>query len=81
MIDADAEGAPDFFIRMASGGSEELACENSLPLAQAFAADTTHITMASVRGDDLYFPLSDNIHQDLITRYYLYNAFIDESFR
>lgn len=80
-IDTGAEGANDFFIYMASGGSEDLAYESNLQLAQALAADTAHFHYGIEEGDSLYFLLSDNIHQDLTTRYYLYNAFIDVLFR
>lgn len=80
-IDADAEGADDFFLYMASGGPEDLAYESNLPLSQALAADTTRFHYGTGEGDNFYFLLSDNIHQDLTTRYYLYNAFIDVLFR
>ena len=70
-----------FYIYMACGGAEDLAFENCNALARTLAADS-HFSYGPNRGENNFFYcLSDNIHQDLTSRYYLYNAFLDGLFQ
>jgi hypothetical protein len=65
---------------MACGGAEDLAFDNSNLLAQTLAANP-HFSYGTNRSENNFFYcLSDNIHQDLTSRYYLYNAFLDGLF-
>ena len=70
-----------FYICMACGGPDDLAYENCNALARQLAADP-HFSYGTDREkDNLYYYLSDNPHQDLCSRYYLFNAFLDGLFR
>jgi len=72
----------DFFIYMACGGEEDTAFEGCNALAKTLAADTEHFSYGSDREtNNFFYCLSDNIHQDLTSRYYLYNAFLDGLFK
>lgn len=77
----EQEDAPEIFIYMASGGPEDTTYEGCVALAQQLYADTAHFSVGTdMRENNLFCCLSDNIHQDLTTRYYLYNAFVDGLF-
>ena len=68
----------DFFIYMACGGTEDLAFEGCSALAREMRADETYFSYGTERGTNHFFYVqSDNIHQDLTSRFYLYNAFAD----
>ena len=70
-----------FFVYMACGGPEDLAYENCNALAHQLAADP-HFSYGTDRTqNNFFYCLSDNPHQDLCSRYYLYNAFRDVLFR
>ena len=72
----------DFYIYMACGGEEDTAFSGCNALAQTLAADTAHFSYGPDREtNNFFYCLSDNIHQDLTSRYYLYNAFIDGLFQ
>lgn len=72
----------DFFIYMACGGEEDTAFEGCNTLAKTLAADTEHFSYGPDREtNNFFYCLSDNIHQDLTSRYYLYNAFLDGLFK
>ena len=72
----------DFFIYMACGGEEDTAFEGCNALAKTLAADTEHFSYGPDREqNNFFYCLSDNIHQDLTSRYYLYNAFLDGLFK
>lgn len=72
----------DFFIYMACGGEEDSAFEGCNTLAKTLAADTEHFSYGPDREkNNFFYCLSDNIHQDLTSRYYLYNAFLDGLFQ
>ncbi len=77
---ADKTDAP-FYIYMACGGAEDLAFENCNELARALAADPRFSYGTDRAENNFFYCLSDNIHQDLTSRYYLYNAFLDGLFR
>ena len=68
----------DYFIYMACGGEEDLAFEGCSALAREMRADETYFSYGTERGTSHFFYVqSDNIHQDLTSRYYLFNAFAD----
>ena len=70
-----------FHIYMACGGAEDLAYENCNILAQKLAANP-HISYGpNWTENNFYYCLSDNVHQDLTSRYYFYNAFLDGLFQ
>ena len=70
-----------FFIYMASGGPEDGAFEGCASLARSFAADSLFSYGLDFGANNFFYVASDNIHQDLTSRYYLYNAFLDGLFR
>ena len=70
-----------FFIYMASGGPEDGAFEGCASLARAFASDALFSYGPDFKTNHFFYVASDNIHQDLTSRYYLYNAFVDGLFR
>ena len=73
----DNTGLP-YFIYMACGGEEDLAFEGCRALAQELAKDEAYFSYGTdVEKDHFYYVQSDNIHQDLTSRYYLFNAFMD----
>ena len=68
----------DYFIYMACGGEEDLAFEGCSALAREMREDEKYFSYGTQRGSShFYYVQSDNIHQDLTSRYYLYNAFLD----
>ena len=70
-----------FYIYMACGGEEDLAFENCNALARTLAADAHFSYGPDREKNNFFYCLSDNIHQDLTSRYYLYNAFQDGLFQ
>ena len=74
--------AGDVFIYTCSGGPEDSAAyTGGIQLAKAMLKDE-HISFGSSFAENNYFYLaSDNPHQDLCSRYYLYNAFLDGLFK
>lgn len=71
----------DLFIYMASGGPEDLAYEGCVALARALLEEEQISFGADFAANNFYFLASDNVHQDLTSRYYLYNAFLDGLFK
>lgn len=80
MIAAVEKNEEPFYIYMACG-AEDLAFENCNALAQTLAADPHFSYGPSREENNFFYCLSDNIHQDLTSRYYLYNAFLDGLFQ
>lgn len=72
--------ADDFFIYMASGGPEDGAYKGAVELAQKLVGDERIRFGSDFAQDNFFFLASDNPHQDLCSRYYLYNAFLDGLF-
>lgn len=71
----------DLFVYMATGGPEDLAYEGCVELAKAFVQKEGTSFGTDFARNNFFFLASDNPHQDLCTRYYLYNAFLDGLFR
>lgn len=65
------------FVYMASGGPEDGASVGCSELARKAAADPRFSYGTDPAENNFYYVYSDNIHQDLTSRYYLYNAFVD----
>ena len=77
----DANGL-DYYIYMACGGTEDLAFEGCAALAREMAADEAYFSYGpDMKKNHFFYCQSDNIHQDLTSRYYLYNAFLDGLFQ
>ena len=77
----DKEGK-DYFIYMACGGEEDTAFEGCRRTAQEMVKDEKYFTYGSdMKQAHFFYCQSDNIHQDLTSRYYLYNAFLDGLFQ
>ena len=71
-----------FFLYLACGGPEDGAFEGCVKVANTIAADTDYFSYGTDREkNNFYFCLSDNVHQDLCSRYYLFNAFRDVLFQ
>lgn len=71
----------DLFVYMASGGPADLAYEGCVALAKDFLQKEGTSFGSDFSENNFFFLASDNPHQDLCTRYYLYNAFLDGLFR
>ena len=72
----------DYFIYMACGGTEDTAFEGCRSLAQEMIQDEAYFSYGSdFTQNHFFYCQSDNIHQDLTSRYYLYNAFLDGLFQ
>ncbi len=65
-----------FFIYMACGGKRDMMYDIVNDLVRAMVADTEDFSYGTDKTqNNLYYSLSNEIHQTLMTRYYLYNAF------
>lgn len=73
--------ADDFFIYMASGGPEDGAYFGSVDAAKAALRMDGIRFGTDFANDNFFYLASDNPHQDLSSRYYLYNAFLDGLFQ
>lgn len=71
----------DLFVYMASGGPEDLAYNGCVELAKEFVAKDGISFGTDFTSNNFFYLASDNPHQDLCSRYYLYNAFLDGLFR
>ncbi|MBQ8159975.1 MAG: hypothetical protein IJ083_04410 [Clostridia bacterium] len=61
----------DYFLYMACGGEEDTAFEGCRNLAQTLAQDTEYFDYGpDFQENRFFYCQSDNIHQDLCTRYY-----------
>ncbi len=59
-----------------------MAFEGCNTLARTLTADTVHFSYGLDREkNNFFYCLSDNIHQDMTSRYYLYNALLDGLFQ
>lgn len=71
----------DLFVYMASGGPDDQAYEGCVALAKEFLQKDGVVFGNNFQEDNFFYLASDNPHQDLCSRYYLYNAFLDGLFR
>ena len=70
-----------FFIYMASGGPDDGNYAGYPSLVQAMVADPLFSYGNDFQENNVFYVASDHIHQDLCSRYYLYNAFLDGLFQ
>ncbi len=73
--------ADDFFVYLACGGKRDMAYENGNELINALLADDMFSYGLDPANNNLYYCLSKQIHQTLMSRYYFYNAFVDVLFK
>lgn len=72
----EAQGDYDFFIFMASGGPRDMCYEGVIACINELSADTDFFHYGSDPAtDNLFYCMSKDIHQTLMSRYYFYNAF------
>lgn len=71
----------DVFVYMASGGPEDLAYTGCVEAAKSILAVEGVSFGSNFSENNFFYLASDNPHQDLCSRYYLYNAFLDGLFR
>jgi endo-1,4-beta-xylanase len=72
----------DYFLYMSCGGKRDNAMLMINDLVNGALADTEHFSYGlNPDENNLYYCLSQEIHQTLISRFYLYNAFCDVLWR
>lgn len=79
-MESDSPYADDFYIYFCSGGEEDTTYEMCMELARQLPDDPHFRIGLDRNSDNIFVCLSDNIHQDLTSRYYFYNAFLDGLF-
>ncbi len=73
---AQADYKNDFFIYAACGGKRDMMYDVNAALISAMIADTDDFSFGlNPAENNLYYSLSNEIHQILVSRFYLYNAF------
>lgn len=72
----EAQGDYDFFLYLASGGPRDMCYEGVVALVNTLAADTEFYSYGNDPAvNNLFYCMSKDIHQTLMSRYYFYNAF------
>lgn len=72
----EAQGEYDFFIFMASGGPRDMCYEGVVSCINELAAQADFFSYGNdPEKNNLFYCMSKDIHQTLMSRYYLYNAF------
>lgn len=74
---AQGDYADDFFIYVGSGGPRDLAYKGTVSMLKDMAADNFFSFGTDMHNNNLYVTISNEVHQTLIGRYYMYNAFCD----
>ena len=74
---AQGNYAGDFFIYVGSGGPRDLAYEGTVSMLKDMVADNFFSFGTDMHSNNLYVTISNEVHQTLIGRYYMYNAFRD----
>ncbi len=72
-----AQGEYDFFVYIGCGGKRDLAYDSVIPFLKGAAADDFWSFGTDMHQNNLYATISNEVHQTLIGRYYLYNMFCD----
>ena len=73
---AQADYKDDFFIYAACGGKRDMMYDVNAALISAMVADTENFSYGTDSSkNNLYYSLSNELHQTLMSRFYLYNAF------
>lgn len=77
-IKAQSEYQDDFFIYIGSGGARDIAYEGTISLIKEVLDDPEFFSFGNdLHTNNVYATISSDVHQTLIGRYYLYNAFCD----
>lgn len=75
-LESQADYKDDFFIYAACGGKRDDMYTVMQELISAMIADTEDFSFGTNPAENnLYYSISNEIHQTLMTRFYLYNAF------
>ena len=75
-LEAQSEYKDDFFIYAACGGKRDMMYNVNNALISAMIADTENFTFGTdPAACNLYYTVSNEIHQTLMSRFYFYNAF------
>jgi len=75
-IDANSDYKDDFFIYAACGGGRDMMYGVMNAQIKAMVADTEYFSYGmNPQENNLFYCLSKEVHQTLMSRYYLYNAF------
>ena len=72
-----AQGDYDFFVYIGCGGKRDLAYDSVIPFLKGAAADDFWSFGTDMHQNNLYATISNEVHQTLIGRYYLYNMLCD----
>lgn len=80
-IQAQPDFAGDFFIYSASGGKRDLAYDGTISMLKEVQKDDFFSLGNDFHANNFYCTISNEVHQTLIGRYYLYNAFCDGLFK
>ena len=77
-IEAQGKNSNDFFIYLGTGGPRDIAYEGIVGLVKDMVADPDFFSFGNdLHTNNVYATISNEVHQTLIGRYYLYNAFCD----
>ena len=75
-LNAQADYKNDFFIYAACGGKRDMMYDVNAALIAAMVADTDDFSYGTDPAqNNLYYSISGEIHQTLMSRFYFYNAF------
>jgi len=81
-LDAQPDYRDDFFIYMGCGGPRDIAFNNVVPFVKEVIAETDCFSFGTdPHANNFYLTISTEVHQTLLSRYYLYNAFLDVLFK
>ena len=80
-LDAYSDYADDIFIYMACGGKRDAAYEGTNALMDLLIAQDAFSYGMDTSENNLCYTLSNEIHQTMMSRFYLYNAFLDVLFK
>ena len=74
-LNAQADYKDRFFIYAACGGKRDMMYDVNAALISAMVADTDDFSYGTNPAENnLYYSLSNELHQTLMSRFYLYNA-------
>ena len=75
-LNAQADYKNDFFIYAACGGKRDMMYDVNAALISAMVADTEDFSYGpNPAENNLYYSISGELHQTLMSRFYFYNAF------
>lgn len=81
-VDAQPEYRDAFFIYMGCGGPRDMAYQGIVPFVKDMIAAEDYFSFGTdPEKNNCYLTISTEVHQTLISRYYLYNAFKDVLFQ